>query len=159
LQVDNPFNVLSFTFNEERGVEMDETIRVKIVDDSDKIRVTETPAASEVSDEELNLEDDSLRGNASDPGVANLVGQLGRLSFNVLALPLNLLPGQSRYHAKNSLREGYMAFKSLVDEVAVSIDESVARSKQSVKSSKSTKIKVEETTDIPPAKQDNTGAK
>jgi hypothetical protein len=115
---------------------MDETIRVKIVDDSDKIGVTEpettSPANATIpeSGEELNLEDYNRPANSSDPGVANLVGQVGRLSFNLMALPLNLLPGQSRYHAKNSLREGFMAFKSLVDEVASSIDESIARSQK-----------------------------
>jgi hypothetical protein len=115
---------------------MDETIRVKIVDDSDKIGVTEPETTSPdnatipESGEELNLEDYNRPANSSDPGVANLVGQVGRLSFNLMALPLNLLPGQSRYHAKNSLREGFMAFKSLVDEVASSIDESIARSQK-----------------------------
>lgn len=126
---------------------MDETIRVKIVDDSVTIREIEdgAPAA-----EELNLEDANLpSSNATDPGVANLVGQLGRLSFNLMALPLNLLPSQSRYHAKNSLREGFMAFKSLVDEVAVGIDESVARAQ---KSSKAAKVKIEGTPDIKPAR-------
>jgi hypothetical protein len=119
---------------------MDETIRVKIVDDSDKIKVTEIPA-NPAGNEELYLEDAHQPSNKSDPDVANLVGQIGRLSFNLMALPLNLLPGQSRYHAKNSLREGFMAFKSLVDEVATSIDESVARSKQT------SKTKIETTED------------
>lgn len=129
---------------------MDETIRVKIVDDSDKIKVTgpETPAIPQAGGEELNLEDYNRPANASDPGVANLVGQFGRLSFNLMALPLNLLPGQSRYHAKNSLREGFMAFKSLVDEVALSIDESIARSQQTKKSKVS---KFGETPNIPSA--------
>ena len=131
---------------------MDETIRVKIMDDSERIREleAETPFTVQDSGEELNLEDNNLPGNSADPGVANLVGQLGRLSFNLMALPLNLLPSQSRYHAKNSLREGFMAFKSLVDEVAVGIDESVARS---MKSAKAAKIKIEETPDIKPPKE------
>jgi hypothetical protein len=41
-----------------------------------------------------------------------------------------------------------MAFKSLVDEVAISIDESIARSQQTKKSKVS---KIEETPNIPPA--------
>ncbi len=122
------------------------------MDDSERIRELEAemPFTAQDSGEELNLDDNNLPGNSADPGVANLVGQLGRLSFNLMALPLNLLPGQSRFHAKNSLREGFMAFKSLVDEVAVGIDESVARS---MKSAKATKIKIEETPDIKPAKE------
>ncbi len=122
------------------------------MDDSERIREleAETPFTVQDSGEELNLEDNNLPGNSADPGVANLVGQLGRLSFNLMALPLNLLPSQSRYHAKNSLREGFMAFKSLVDEVAVGIDESVARS---MKSAKAAKIKIEETPDIKPPKE------
>jgi hypothetical protein len=72
-----------------------------------------------------------------------------------MALPLNLLPGQSRYHAKNSLREGFMAFKSLVDEVATSIDESVARSKQTSK----TKIETtEDPSNISPARRNSPGS-
>src|SRR4051812_27315956 len=111
---------------------MDETIKVRVVDDSDKIKVVEdvTPVEGLNNAEELRLEDTTLPGNSTAPDVANLVGQLGRLSFNLMALPLNLLPGQSRYHAKNSLREGFMAFKSLVDEVAVGIDESVSRAQK-----------------------------
>jgi hypothetical protein len=139
---------------------MDETIRVKIVDDSDKIRVTETettpPANATLPEtgEELNLEDYNRPANSTDPGVANLVGQVGRLSFNLMALPLNLLPGQSRYHAKNSLREGFMAFKSLVDEVASSIDESIARSQKPDKLKTATPA---ENPTVPPAQADNSG--
>lgn len=128
---------------------MDETIRVNTADDTGAIPEgiqAPGPAQSEVED--LNLEDNNPAANTTDPDVANLVGQVGRLSFNLMALPLNLLPAQSRYHAKNSLREGFMAFKSLVDEVATGIDESIARSRQATNV---TKIKVEEkTSDTPP---------
>lgn len=133
---------------------MDETIKVRVADGSDKIRVVEepVPVVGLETSEELNLEDSSLPGNSTGPEVANLVSQLGRLSFNLMALPLNLLPGQSRYHAKNSLREGFMAFKSLVDEAAVGIDESVSRAQ---KAAKATKIKVEESPEIKPARDDD----
>lgn len=119
---------------------MDETIRVNTVDDTNPIIESATPEPA-LAAEELPLEDFSRGENSTDPDVANLVGQLGRLSFNLMALPLNLLPSQSRYHAKNSLREGFMAFKSLVDEVATGIDESIARSRRN---SGLDKIKVEE---------------
>ncbi len=123
---------------------MDETIRMDTADDTASIP---EPAQSGVED--LNLEDYDRPANSADPDVANLVGQIGRLGFNLMALPLNLLPVQSRYHAKNSLREGFMAFKSLVDEVATGIDESIARSRQAVSS---TRIKVEEKTSKTPDK-------
>lgn len=119
---------------------MDETIRVNTVDDTNPIIESAAAEPAQVA-EELPLEDFSRGENSTDPDVANLVGQLGRLSFNLMALPLNLLPSQSRYHAKNSLREGFMAFKSLVDEVATGIDESIARSRRN---SGLDKIKVEE---------------
>lgn len=61
-------------------------------------------------------------------GVTNLVTQAGRLYFNVLTLPVNLLPRRSRYHAKNSLREGLLSLKSLVEEVGEGIDRSLKRS-------------------------------
>lgn len=133
---------------------MDETIKVRVVDDSDKIKVVDdvVPVEGLNNAEELNLEDSTLPGNSTAPDVANLVSQLGRLSFNLMALPLNLLPGESRYHAKNSLREGFMAFKSLVDEIAVGIDESVSRAQ---KAARSTKVKVEEAADIKPARDDD----
>ena len=120
---------------------MDETIRVNTADDTGAIPEI-TPEPGKTGVEDLNLEDYDRAANSTNPDVANLVGQIGRLGFNLMALPLNLLPGQSRYHAKNSLREGFMAFKSLVDEVATGIDESIARSRQAVNS---TKIKVEDT--------------
>jgi hypothetical protein len=136
---------------------MDETIRVNTADDTNP--VLETGPAIDTNSisgsaalepapvsEELPLEDDSRAENSTDPDVANLVGQLGRLSFNLMALPLNLLPSQSRYHAKNSLREGFMAFKSLVDEVATGIDESIARTQRAAKP---TKIIIEDTTAAP----------
>jgi hypothetical protein len=132
---------------------MDETIRVNTADDTNPVLETSTTidanpileSAPSVSDE-LPFEDESRSENSTDPDVANLVGQLGRLSFNLMALPLNLLPSQSRYHAKNSLREGFMAFKSLVDEVATGIDESIARTQRAAKP---TKITVEDTTAAP----------
>lgn len=126
---------------------MDETIRVNTADDTAAIpRPSQEPQAAaepaKIGVEDLTLEDyDHRPDNAADPDVANLVGQLGRLGFNLMALPLNLLPTQSRYHAKNSLREGFMAFKSLVDEVATGIDESIVRTRQAATSPK---IKVED---------------
>lgn len=132
---------------------MDETIRVNTADDISPIPETGTTidttplleSATPGSDE-LPLEDVSRSENSTDPDVANLVGQIGRLSFNLMALPLNLLPSQSRYHAKNSLREGFMAFKSLVDEVATGIDESIARTQRATNPAK---IKVEEKSAAP----------
>ena len=134
---------------------MDETIRVNTADDTNPIPEESPVEPAGLGVEDLALEDYQNRpANSSDPDMANLVGQIGRLGFNLMALPLNLLPTQSRYHAKNSLREGFMAFKSLVDEVATGIDESIARSRQAANA---TKIKVEETSNIPPARQDNGG--
>lgn len=138
---------------------MDETIRVNTADDTNPILETGTTvdttplleSAAPVSDE-LPFEDASRAENSTDPDVANLVGQLGRLSFNLMALPLNLLPSQSRYHAKNSLREGFMAFKSLVDEVATGIDESIARTQRGAKPAK---ITVEDTSAAPEKVQVN----
>ena len=124
---------------------MDETIRVNTADDTGPIIESAAPAQDPLSDE-LPLEDYNRAENSTGPDVANLVGQFGRLSFNLMALPLNLLPSQSRYHAKNSLREGFMAFKSLVDEVATGIDESMARSRRN---SGIDKIKVEEKSAAP----------
>ena len=129
---------------------MDETIRVNTADDTGAIpEVRQVSDPARIGAEDLNLEDNNLATNSTDPDVANLVGQIGRLGFNLMALPLNLLPGESRYHAKNSLREGFMAFRSLVDEVATGIDESIARSRQAANA---TKIKVEEKTPGAPTK-------
>lgn len=126
---------------------MDETIRVSTADDTGGIPEEVLAAEpAQFGGEDLTLEDYDRSANSTNPDVANLVGQVGRLGFNLMALPLNLLPGQSRYHAKNSLREGFMAFKSLVDEVATGIDESIARSRQAAKA---TKIKVEDTSSKP----------
>lgn len=127
---------------------MDETIHVNTADDTGKIPVqSQAPEPAQLGGEDLILEDPDRSANSTDPDVANLVGQIGRLGFNMMALPLNLLPGQARYHAKNSLREGFMAFKSLVDEVATGIDESVARTRQAANP---TKVKIADNSNIPP---------
>ncbi len=108
----------------------DPSIKVKATDDGVKIRVNEPGVrATEEPIEEFSTMDFD-RGRGGVGGVGNLVGQVGRLYFNVLTLPLNLLPRRSRYHAKNSIREGFLSFKTLIDDVTGSIDDGLNRSLQ-----------------------------
>ena len=109
---------------------MDDTIKVKVEDDGGvKVKVNEPGVrAYEEPIEEFDGVDFDRTARNVGGGVANLVGQVGRLYFNVLTLPLNLLPSRSRYHAKNSIREGFLSFKVLIDDVTGSIDDGLTRS-------------------------------
>jgi len=99
-----------------------------MADDGIKIRVTEPDLMGDEPIEEFdNLGQEARR---TVGGVGNLVGQVVRLQFGLLTLPLNLLPTRSRYHAKNAIREGFLAIKSLVDEVTEGIDNGLSRSMQ-----------------------------
>jgi len=99
-----------------------------MADDGIKIRVTEPDLMGDEPIEEFdNLGREARR---TVGGVGNLVGQVVRLQFGLLTLPLNLLPTRSRYHAKNAIREGFLAIKSLVDEVTEGIDNGLSRSMQ-----------------------------
>lgn len=60
--------------------------------------------------------------------VGNIAKQVVRLQFGLLTLPLNLLPSRSRYHAKNAVREGFLSFKTLVDDLTTGIDEGLRSS-------------------------------
>ncbi|HEX2913245.1 MAG TPA: hypothetical protein VH186_20755 [Chloroflexia bacterium] len=97
--------------------------------DEVKIKVNEpgTPFEDEPI-EEFTTADFDRSARSVGTGAANLVGQVGRLYLNVLTLPLNLLPAKSRYHAKKSLREGFLSVKTLVDEVNNTIDHTLTRS-------------------------------
>ncbi len=91
-----------------------------------KIKVTEPDLMGDEPIEEFdNIGRETRRAVG---GVGNLIGQVIRLQFGLLTLPLNLLPEKSRYHAKNSVREGFLAIKSLVDEVTDGIDDGLNRS-------------------------------
>lgn len=93
-------------------------VKVKVTDDAVKVKVNDADEPFE--------EFDGVEFNRA--GVGNFVTQVGRLYFNVLTLPVNLLPRRSRYHAKNSIREGFLSFKALVEEVTEGIDRSLNRS-------------------------------
>lgn len=99
---------------------MEESVKIKVNDPT--ARVYDEPI------EEFTVDDFDRSARSVGNGVGNLVGQVGRLYFNVLTLPLNLLPRRSRYHAKNSIREGFLSFKVLVDDVTDSIDRGLSRS-------------------------------
>ncbi len=114
---------------------MEKPIEIKVIEDNHKdavkIKVTEEAAGS--SNFDTPFEDvtssgyvDSARTNKS--GVSNLIEQAARLSFNLISIPLNLLPSQSRYHAKNSIREGVLSFKVLVDDVTSALDRNLSHS-------------------------------
>jgi hypothetical protein len=109
---------------------MDDPIKVKVEDNGGvKVKVNEPGVrAYEEPIEEFDGVDFDRTARNVGGGVANLVGQVGRLYFNVLTLPLNLLPSRSRYHAKNSIREGFLSFKVLVDDVTGAIDDGLTRS-------------------------------
>ncbi len=107
----------------------DETIKVKIEDEGVKVKVNDPSyRAFEEPVEEFTGADFDRTARSVGGGVSNLVGQVGRLYLNVLTLPLNLLPSRSRYHAKNSIREGFLSFKVLVDDVTGAIDDGLNRS-------------------------------
>src|SRR5689334_3311968 len=95
-------------------------------DEGVKIRVTEADVMGDEPIEEF--ENIGRSASRTIGGVGNLVGQVVRLQFGLLTLPLNLLPARARYHAKNSVREGFLAVKTLVDEVTEGIDEGLSRS-------------------------------
>lgn len=117
-----------------------------MADDGVKIRVTEPDYMGDEPIEEF--ENVGRSASRAIGGVGNLVGQVVRLQFGLLTLPLNLLPARSRYHAKNAVREGFLTFKSLVDEVTNGIDDGLSRSMER------DRVRVGMRGDIPPA--DNT---
>ena len=76
--------------------------------------------------EELDGIDFKINGNLFK--TANkIVQQVVRLQFGIVTLPLNLLPAKPRYYAKNTLHEGFLVVRSLVDDVANSIDAGLTR--------------------------------
>jgi hypothetical protein len=81
-------------------------------------------------------------------GVGSVIGSVGRLAFNVATLPINLLPSRSRYHAKNSIREGFLSVKTFLEDVTGAIDDELSRSVSRDKVRM--EIRMEEE-DIPPA--------
>ncbi len=96
------------------------------MDDGVKIRVTEPGIMGDEPIEEFDNIGVGVRRTAG--GVADVVSQVVRLGFGVATLPLNLLPNRSRYHAKNSIREGFLAVKTLIDDVTDGIDTGLSRS-------------------------------
>lgn len=95
-----------------------------MMDDEIKIKVND-PMFGDDPIEEINPAMDSMGRTANNVigTVGNLTKQVVRLQFGLLTLPLNLLPSRSRYHAKNAVREGFLSFKTLVDEITNGIDE------------------------------------
>jgi hypothetical protein len=95
-----------------------------MADDGVKIKVSEPDALDEPIEEFDNV---GRAAGRAIGGVGNLLGQVVRLQFGLVSLPLNLLPAKSRYHAKNSVREGFLAIKTLVDDVTNGIDSGLSR--------------------------------
>ena len=109
----------------------DETIKVIVEDTGDAIRVTEIhdiPLDDDDDDELIEEVTDFNRPSRKPSNAASVAGQVGQFYFSALMLPLNLLPDRARYHAKNSIREGFLSFKALVEEVNTAIDDGLARS-------------------------------
>lgn len=71
------------------------------------------------------LEEDipQTRGNT----ITNLVGSTFRLGYGVATFPLNILPANSRVHAKNAVREAFLTVKVLIDDVTNGIDKTLTR--------------------------------
>ncbi|HEX2915337.1 MAG TPA: hypothetical protein VH186_31530 [Chloroflexia bacterium] len=61
-------------------------------------------------------------------GVTGLVGQVAGIGYNVATLPLNVLPRRARYHARKAIREGFLTFKVLIDDVTNGVDKTLKRS-------------------------------
>ncbi len=67
-------------------------------------------------------------GSGLGTNVGNLVKQVARLQFGLLTLPLNILPTNSRYHAKKAIHEAFLAVKTLVDDVNNGIEHTLTHS-------------------------------
>jgi hypothetical protein len=93
---------------------MSEDIKVKVKDVDDDVI------------EEIEVSDMS-RGNLADQ-VGNVLKQVFRFQVGLVTLPLNLLPSKSRYHAKNTIREGFLTVKSLIDGVNNGIEDTLNKS-------------------------------
>ncbi len=59
--------------------------------------------------------------------VGNFVKQVVRLQFGLVTLPLNILPAKSRYHAKNTIKEGFLTVRSAIDQINNSIENGLNR--------------------------------
>jgi hypothetical protein len=92
---------------------MSEDIKVKVKDVDDDVI------------EEIEVSDMS-RGNVGDQ-VGNILKQVFRFQVGLVTLPINLLPSKARYHAKNSIKEGFLAVRSLVDGVNDGIEDTLTR--------------------------------
>lgn len=100
-----------------------------MMEDEIKIKVNDPTIG--IGDDPVEEIDPAYPGSAANNvvgTVGNLAKQVVRLQFGLLTLPLNLLPSRSRYHAKNSIREGFLSFKSLVDEITTGIDDGLRSS-------------------------------
>jgi hypothetical protein len=60
--------------------------------------------------------------------VTNVVKQVVRLQFGLVTLPLKVLPAKSRYHAKNTLKEGFLTVRSAIDGINNAIENGLTRS-------------------------------
>jgi len=118
---------------------MEEPIKINVTEDNHnaashnqtvKIKVTEDAGTGrfDAPFEDVTSSDFPDSTTAHRSGVSNLLEQAARLSFNLMSVPLNLLPSKSRYHAKNSIREGVLSFKVLVDDVTEALDRNLSQS-------------------------------
>jgi hypothetical protein len=60
--------------------------------------------------------------------VTNFVKQVVRLQFGLVTLPLKVLPAKTRYHAKNTLKEGFLTVRSAFDGINNTIENGLTRS-------------------------------
>ncbi len=94
--------------------------------ESVRVKVTETRTEAEAPVDEFE--------RISNPtpkavrGLGRMASRMADFQFGLMSMPLNLLPEGTRYHFKNSLREGILAFKTLVDEVADGVENGLNQS-------------------------------
>jgi hypothetical protein len=61
-------------------------------------------------------------------GIVSLAGQVARIGLGVATLPLNLLPANSRVHAKGVVKEAFLTVRVLVDDVNNFVESTLNRS-------------------------------
>jgi hypothetical protein len=97
------------------GIKMSEDIKIK-VNDADVDPLEELEGVT------------NRFGSGLGTNVGNLVKQVVRLQYGLVTLPLNILPANSRYHAKKAIHEAFLTVKTLVDDVNNGIEHTLTHS-------------------------------